>query len=850
MTNVLSARIHPLKQYTDVISIIIKNYCTRIGFLMTKLIQKLTLFVFFICTSLSVFSAQLPSNISPQQIEQFKKLPKAQQKSLAASFGVDFSLIEAQLGKSGSSSNKNEPTELEQYTPREIDVGPIEERVEASNKKLQAFGYDIFANVPSSFVPNNEVAVPDSYIIGAGDTLIVNVFGKENVEHETPVARDGKIIIPKLGTYSIAGMTFSEAKEFLRNEIQKKVIGVDVIVTLSELRAIRVFVLGEAFKPGNYLLNSLSTVTQAIFTAGGISEIGSLRNIQVKRAGKLIKNLDLYDLLIKGDSSNDIMLKSGDVVFIAPVGNLVTIEGQVKRPAIYELKQNETVEDLLTMAVGLLPSAYPSASIIERYNSQNIKSIINIDLARNTEKKQKLYPGDVVRIKATSEVFQNSITITGAVPRPGQYEYIKDQRVADLLPNLDSYLLNNADLHYSLIVRQLGVGRDIEVLQFSLKNALTNQNSPDNLILEPLDEIIVFSEQTARTELLKPIIAQLKRQARTNQHTQIVEIDGAVKFPATYPLVKNAKLKDLIIAAGGLAESAFLYNAELSRYDVSQNEVNTKIIPVNLNEVLNNNSDNLVLKSQDRLNVNNIPNWGKQQTVSLVGEFKFPGNYTIRRGETLTQLIERAGGFTEQANLEATIFTRKSLKALESKNITDVINQLRNEIATKSLSQTDSLINYQEVNQLLEDLTKVEPIGRLVIDLPNLLLGNRSPIMMENGDRILVQSKTNTVNVVGQVQIAGSHLFKNNLTYDDYIKLSGGLKIQADDERIYVIKANGAVSIPEKGNWFSSTNQNVQPGDTVVVPLDTYFMEDITLWQTATQILYQTAVALAAITRI
>lgn len=827
---------------------------------MTKLTQKLTLFVFFICTSLSVFAAQLPSNISPQQIEQFKKLPKAQQKSLAASFGVDFSLIEAQLGQSGSSSNKNEPTELEQYTPREIDVGPIEERVEASNKKLQAFGYDIFANVPSSFVPNNEVAVPDSYIIGAGDTLIVNVFGKENEEHETPVARDGKIIIPKLGTYSIAGMTFSEAKEFLRNEIQKKVIGVDVVVTLSELRAIRVFVLGEAFKPGNYLLNSLSTVTQAIFTAGGISEIGSLRNIQVKRAGKLIKNLDLYDLLIKGDSSNDIMLKSGDVVFIAPVGNLVTIEGQVKRPAIYELKQNETVEDLLTMAVGLLPSAYPSASIIERYNSQSLRTIINVDLINSNNKSQKLMAGDVLRVMASSEIFHKSISVTGAVTRPGEYEWKNNQRVADLLPNIQSHLLEDADLNYSLIVRQLGVGRDIEVLQFSLKNALTNKNSPDNLLLEPLDKIIVFSEQSSseeisekaigREELLKPIIEQLKSQARTNHHAQIVEIDGAVKFPATYPLVKNAKLKDLIIAAGGLAESAFLYNAELSRYDVSQNEVNTKIIPVNLNEVLNNNSDNLLLKSQDRLNVNNIPNWGKQQTVSLVGEFKFPGNYTIRRGETLTQLIERAGGFTEQANLEATIFTRKSLKALESKNITDVINQLRNEIATKSLSQTDSLINYQEVNQLLEDLTKVEPIGRLVIDLPNLLLGNRSPIMMENGDRILVQSKTNTVNVVGQVQIAGSHLFKNNLTYDDYIKLSGGLKIQADDERIYVIKANGAVSIPEKGNWFSSTNQNVQPGDTVVVPLDTYFMEDITLWQTATQILYQTAVALAAITRI
>jgi len=812
---------------------------------MTHFFQKLTLSVLLICTSYSVFSAQLPSNISPQQIEQFKKLPKAQQKSLAASMGVDLSAIESQ----SNSSTNNEPVELQQYTPREIDVGPIADRVEVSNKELQAFGYDIFANVPSSFAPISDVAIPASYIIGTGDVLNIKMFGKENDEFETPVSREGKVVLPKLGEYKIAGMTFSEAKAYLKNEIQKKIIGVNIVVTLNELRAIRVFVLGEAYKPGNYLLNSLSTVTHAIFTAGGISEIGSLRNIHVKRAGKLVQKIDLYELLLKGDSSNDIMLQSGDVVFIEPVGDTVTVEGQVKRPAIYELKPNETIADVLSMAVGLLPSAYPSSSIIERYNADNLRSIINVDLTNKLTKRQQVKGGDIIRIKKSSEIFQQSVSIIGAVTRPGEYEWKSNQKISDLLPNIQSHLLEDADLTYSLIVRQLGTGRDIEVLQFSLKNVIGNKESGENFLLKPLDEIVIFSNKGSRDILLKPTINKLKHQARTNQYTQLVSIDGAAKYPGTYPLVTNGKVKDLIIAAGGLSESAFLGNAELSRNNLSENEYKQNLIAVNLHNVLNDFADNVLLKSKDRLNINKIPNWHQEQMVKLKGEFKFPGNYTLRRGETLTQLIERAGGFTEQANLNASLFTRTSLKKLESKNIQDVSDQLRREIATKSLSQTNGIsIDYEQTNQLLNDLTKVKSLGRLVIDIPTLLSGESSPIIMENGDTVYVANKQNTINIVGQVQVAGSHLYKNRLSYKDYIKLSGGLKIQADEDRIYIIKANGAIKVPESDNWFTSNSRMIQPGDTIVVPLDTYFMEDITLWQAATQIIYQSAIAVAAIT--
>ncbi len=883
---------------------------------MTNFLQKLTLSVFFLCTSLSVFSAQLPSNISSAQIEQFKSLSPAQQKALASSMGIDLNSIQSQINNS-SSADKNEPTELEQYTPREMNIDDTSFDTEDENK-VTAFGYDVFANVPSSFAPINDVAIPESYMIGTGDTLNIKVFGKENDEYEMPVSREGKVIIPRLGAYNVSGMTFSEAKAYLRNEIQKKVIGVEVVITLSELRSIRVFVLGEAFKPGNYLLNSLSTVTHAIFTAGGISDIGSLRNIQVKRAGKLVQTLDLYDLLIKGDSSKDIMLKSGDVVFVAPVGNRVTVEGEVKRPAIYELSSNETIGDVISMAGGLLPSAHSSSTIIERYNAKSLRSVINVDLSSNAEQSKKVQAGDVVRIMKSSETFQQSVSIIGAVSRPGVYQWESNQRVADLLPSIQADLLEDADLTYSLVIRQSGLGRDIEVHQFSLKNALANYDSEDNLLLRPLDKLLIFSNQDviinkvntlnslvmtedklldeernkakarfsdkefwsefgeqeldenddplkekseldelkprelsffSRQRLLLPVIRNLTQQAASNSSIQVVDIAGAVRYPGTYPLPVNGNVKDLITAAGGLSESAFLGNAELSRNDLTHNEVRKQLLAINLRGVLDNTSDNVLLKSRDRLNVNKIPYWQEEQVVTLDGEFRFPGKYIVRRGETLTQLIDRAGGLTEYADLNATLFTRESLKQLESKNLSDVTEQLRAEIATKTLSQRNgSSIDYEQVNKLLADLTKVKPIGRLVINLPSLMSGQSNNITMENGDSIFVASKRNTINVVGQVQVAGSHLYENNLTYQDYIKLSGGAKIQADEDRIYVIKANGAVHIPESGNWFASNNNELKAGDTIVVPLDTYFMEDITLWQTVTQIIYQSAIAVAAIT--
>ncbi len=899
------------------------------------------LFLFALSLSFAVSAAQLPSNITPQQIEQFKRLPEAQQRALAQSMGIDYNMIRLQLsGGSGFGQNPAvqtdqevfpRGTEFDEFGNPLMDFGLLKEEEEEDDGKPKPFGYDVFANAPQTFAPIMDIAAPEGYIIGPGDGLSIRIFGKESQQHDLYVSRQGQLVIPDLGAFQVASLSYTEAKQYLTEEIKNKILGVDVIITLAELRSIRVFVAGDAHKPGPYVLSALSSITHALFAAGGINDIGSLRNIQLKRAGKLIATLDLYDLLINGDSSDDAMLKSGDVVFIAPVGHRVTIDGEVNRPAIYELSGTESFSAVVKMAGGLLPSAYPSSTVVERFNQSNLRTIVNVDLTDKTQLSTPVFSGDVIKVLKTSAQFDESVTIIGAVSRPGKYQWSKGQRVSDLLQNIHSYVLEDADLNYSIIVREKDIGRNIEVVQFGLFNAISNPESIDNLELQAHDKILVFSmneksnpnvsnlDALAMTEedyalsekekakldyedrmfwlefgeiepiketdeedeslklaeksmeeliggtykedvstddlglysrqrMLAPVIKKLQDQAAAGQPIQLTEVVGAVKYPGIYPLAKNSKVANLLYAAGGLLESAYLKKAEITRNEVFGDKAKKVSIDINIQEALDNENDqNISLQSKDRLNIHVIPAWQENHIVELRGEFLFPGKYTIQRGETLSQLIERAGGYTDFAYTQGSVFSREKLKQLELQNIIKLSESLRMEIASKSLS-TQKGMDYNLINKLLGDLTRVTPVGRLVIDLNAVQTSKEHDILLENGDILYVPTKNNSVNVIGQVQVATSHIFDKTLSAYDYVTLSGGSRQQADIERLYVIKANGKVMLPEAEGWFTSNNTlKLSPGDTVVVPLDSEYMDNLKLWATGTQIIYQAAVAIAAI---
>ena len=894
------------------------------------------------------------AQVTPQQIAQFKKLPPSQQQAMAKAMGVDINAFKQQM--SAGQNNLQSPMQSQSnltyprgtqfdalgnpISPEQLaadELAKKEAEAEDGPKEPQPFGYDVFANAPATFAPNMDIAIPEGHLIGSGDKLSIQMFGKENNDYQLPVNREGQVIIPSLGAFNVAGLSFAEMKLFLKAQIKKRLIGVDVVISLAELRSIRVFVLGDAFKPGPYTLSSLSTMTHAIFAAGGINDIGSLRNIQLKRSGKLIQTLDLYDLLINGDSSGDQSLQSGDVVFIAPVGKRVTIDGQVRRPAIYELAANESFSDVITMAGGLLPSAYPKSTIVERYNQNNLRSIINIDLSNKQKTQQKVNAGDYIRVMETGEMFDQSITIIGAATRPGNYQWQQGEKITDLIPNVNTHLLKYADLNYSLLIREINVARDIEIYQFSLAEIITNTKSKNNFLLQPRDKIVVFSKvakisdenlsldnlaytqqalfdkekkqakkkykqelfwqrygaeksqyQTpednsekkanelinqsiaqitggqveeeldiremglfSRQRLLIPIITQLKRQGSVGEPIQLVEVDGEVKFPSIYPLAKNGRVKDLIAAAGGVTESAYLIRSEITRNKVTPSRVDKESLDINLAKALQGQaSDNILLQSKDRLNIHKIPAWSENHTVELRGEFVFPGKYTIRRGETLAELINKAGGFTKFAYARGSVFSRKKLKQLEQQNLIKLASDLRIEIASKSLSDAKSNISYSESKLLLADLTKVTPIGRLVIDLPKVMSDKNFDIKLADGDVLYIPSKNNSINVIGQVQVTSSHIYEAGLSAEDYIARSGGIKKRADEERIYVISADGRINITANNNWFSTSDNSMKPGDTVVVPLDSEYTNNIELWSSVTQIIYNSAVAIATISKI
>lgn len=901
---------------------------------MITYIRQLATILIFATLSFSVVSAQ----ISPQQIEQFKKLPKAQQEALAKSMGVDLNAVMGQIsGASQASQLSTTP-----ITPRAKNVDessnqgqevPSYESDEQLFKPLERFGVDVFSNAPSTFAPTMDIAIPEHYILGVGDQLSIQIYGKENADYVLPITREGTILIPNVGPIKIAGLAFSEMKQFLSERIKQRVIGVNVVVSLAELRSMRVFVLGSAYKPGPYNLSSLSSVTHAIFAAGGISDIGSLRNIEVKRAGNLIQKVDLYELLIHGDSSSDILLQSGDVVFIPTQGESASILGEVRRPAVYELKPGDDFNKLVAMAGGLLPSAFPQSTVVERYNNRSLRSIVNIDLTQSEALQQPVKNGDYIRVMKSSGMYEKSITVIGAVSRPGKYQWQQGIKVTDLLPNLDSHILTNADLNYGLVVRQIDKARNIEVLQFNLAKAIENSDSVDNLSLSPNDKVLIFSNVTkhidekisldelaytqeqlfakerefaksiykeksfwkkyggnpskpslnatsgeeedlvsqslvqitgdeskgevdiremalfSRHRLLAPVLRKLRQQGASGQPIQIIEVDGQVKFPGIYPLAKNAKVSDVVAAAGGVNESAYLARAEVTRNQFSDDGASKVSINVDLGFALAGDENfDIALKSKDRLNIHKIPAWSENHVVELRGEFVFPGKYTISRGETLADLIVKAGGLTQYAHPDGSVFTRKKLQELEQQNLIKLAGDLRVEMASKSLTEQGTSASYDDAQKLLADITELEPVGRLVIDLPKILTARSEQVLLEDGDVLYVPTKKNSVNVIGQVQVGSSHLFNASMTAEDYIAQSGGVKKRADEERIYVISASGSIKMLEENNWFAgSSDTSLKPGDTIVVPLDSEYMNDLTLWSTATQIIYNAAVAVAAI---
>ncbi|WP_217543365.1 SLBB domain-containing protein [Vibrio metschnikovii] len=885
--------------------------------------------IFFSSLLLALFAfsshAQSPT---PEQLRMFQNLPADQQQALARQYGITL----PNTNNSGASQplpaadiRTSRPDKADQQQPNKQD--------QEKEPELKRFGLELFAASPTTFAPVSDVPVPSDYRVGPNDEIIVQLFGKDNSTHRLRVNREGVINFPSLGPISVAGLSFSEVRASLMQRVQEQMIGVRSDITLGELRSMQIFVMGDAYKPGAYTVSALTTISQAIYYSGGFSESGALRNVQLKRNGQVLRTLDLYDLLLKGDSRNDERLMPGDVVWIAPVQATISIQGEVQRPAIYEIKPGETYQDILTLSGGVTAHAYLERATIKRASSHGTRDVHSLDLTQPKALQQPVRNGDDITVAKRSELLQNYVQLLGDVAHAGYAEWRDNLRISDLFHSADSAFNATADLNYALVIREVNLQRDVVVYQFSLANALLNPNSADNLSLQPRDQVLVFNrlsaedleelltpkddsreiEQTqaksleqaqalARSEaereqqrlsllpnaaneldtrkadepiffqgqmitqeqakalqensrqfLLASLLVRLQQQSSYGQPAMIAEVFGEVKYPGRYPISQHNTVQGLLAAAGGLSADAFSANAELARIESFGNTVRTEIKNIDLSAVIQGDRQaNREIKPRDRLNVFEQPGIKQQNTVVLQGEVKFPGTYTLRRGETLAQLLDRAGGLTEFAHPQGAIFTREALRLQEQKLLTQYAADMRREVAKKSFnvdSRVSSVISDPDKTlAFIEEATNSRALGRMVVQLDQIIDGNKNAnFMLEDGDFLFIPMYRNTISVMGEVQVGITYLLDPSLTVKDYINRAGGMKKQADDDRIFVVRADGSVFKPNTGFWFGRRGESLRPGDTIVVPVDTDYRDALNVWTAATQILYQTGVAVNAL---
>ena len=932
-----------------------KSLITIVDFNMQlKKYSRIAITFIFMVMSINVYSQ---TNINSTMIQDVMNMPPSEQQRLAQQYGIN---IPTGMMNSGQTNTAETPVNTDDSTPSsssvlspelikaqrliadkdkeeeidkiERDGIPIFERDYDIEQDFPIFGMNLFDNQVSTFASVDNAPVPDNYRLGPGDNIKLLLFGSQNDEFNLSIDRSGNINMPQLGNLSIAGMTFDQATEYIKSRISSQMIGVNVNISMGRLRTISVFLVGEALIPGSYSISAMSTISQLLFTAGGVSEIGSLRNIRLNSSDGSSFNFDLYDLLSKGDISGDRRLRSGDVVFIPTIKKVAFVDGAVKRPGRYELLDNETIEDLLSFSGGTENRAYTKKISIEKYDTGSDFPIIeNLDLTDPSSSSYVLSDGDIIRIASVDDRANNSITIKGAAQRTGEYGFYKGIRFTDIINKIDGDLEKNTDLDVALIVRkESDTSRKIIVKSFSIKNAIEKPNSFEDPQLMENDEILIFSfsqeelegggkdllkvesdvdqglsdlnqrvqendysfnnssifgptelinviadqeykkiiefkkeinkqkelRKGNRIDLIEPVIQKLYQQATVDEPVQVVSIDGGVRAPGEYPLIEGFKYLDLVQLAGGFTEDAYVDRAELRRLETDEKgAISTELIEIDITNDLSNGIDSSVsLMSRDNLKIRRIKDWNIKDSITLTGEVMYPGEYLISPNETLSSVLNRAGGFTNEAFIEAALFTRESIKEKEREQLQILGDTIRRDQASRSMTKEseDFSVNSKEIEDGIAALLSTEVIGRLIIDLPRLMSGDDgADIALQDGDVLDIPKFTNAVTVVGEVRRSGSFVRQDSYKLDDYLELAAGMTARGNKKEIYIIRANGSVDKirserAESLLKFASENDGILAGDTIVVPIKSSYQTPLNMYRTVSQVVFQSIASIAA----
>ena len=667
------------------------------------------------------------------------------------------------------------------------------------NKKLampqdsiKVFGRDIFYSSNLTFEPSMNIATPTDYRLGPGDQVVIEVWGASEANIVQKVTPDGYISIPDVGPIAVNGLTVQAASNRIRAKLSKiysgmKTANVDlstnVKVSLGQIRTIQVNIMGEVARPGTYALSSFSTVFHALYKAGGVSPIGSLRNIKVVRGGRTVATIDVYDYILQGRSHTDIRLQEGDVILASPYEALVMIQGKIKRPMYYEMKSSESIATLINYAGGFSDDAYASSITVERSNAKE-RTICTVDEMHYNDFKMK--DGDVVSIGAILDRYDNRVEIKGAVYRPGSYAIGQDIRtVRDLILKADG-LLEEAFTNRGVLHRE-NPDRKLEIISVNTKGILDG-TEPD-IALQKNDALFI------------PSIYDLEAKGT-------LEINGEVFAPGIFPFAANTKLEDLIIMAGGLTEAASTVRVDVTRRFTDnkstkkQKEISeTYTFSVKDGFVIEG-EQGFILEPYDQVFVRRSPGYTPKINVTINGEVEFEGNYALNeRNERLSDVIKQAGGLTEFAYLEGARLERQLTyeEYLQAKELMAMV------VSNNKVDGNDSIV--------VPEVTRTYPVG---INLVEIMKNPHSAIdpVLHDGDVIIIPQLMTTVSISGSVRKPNSIVYDPKKDLKDYISEAGGYAERARKSGTFILYPNG--HIKELGR--SASAKDIIGGSKIIVP--------------------------------
>jgi protein involved in polysaccharide export with SLBB domain len=708
---------------------------------------------------------------------------------------------------------------------------------DATGRPLPVYGRQLFDEVPTTFAPVEHIPVPADYVLGPGDELLIRAWGKIDLDSRVTVDRNGQIYLPKVGTLTVAGLRYEQVEGYIHSAISVLFKDFQLNVALGQLRSIQIFVLGSARQPGGYTVSSLSTLVDALFASGGPSATGSMRHIQLKRGGQTLTDFDLYDVIQKGDKSHDVRLLPGDVIFIAPIGPQIAISGDVNQPGIYELKGETTVGVALQDAGGMTSLADAERAVLERIESHSSREVEEFALDRSGQERL-LRDGDLLQVFPISPKFKNAVTLRGSVAQPGLYPWKEGMRISDLIPSRDFLVTRDYWNRENHLVPRISAHPFGDPRSGQYRNSRTNQSGST----QPGQSGGVSTNQLGNQSNDQPTNSQTDQlgNAQGGQYGN-AQADQSGML-STNQLGNQSNGQSInsrtptIDTVGQISAEVNWEYALIERLD--EHDLSTRLIPFRLAGAIDDpaSADNQSLKPGDVVTIFSradlaLPMAKHALFVRVGGEVNAPGVYRMNPGDTLRDVVQKAGGLTQHSYLFASVFTRVSTRLAQEEELKRASEQMQQELVSKyantppTMGQTgadqQALITMQQA--AIARISAIQPTGRIVLnmkpgaatiaDIPNLPL--------EDGDALYIPPSPDTVQVSGAVYNANALRFEHKKRLRSYLDAAGGPTREADGKRIFVIRADGTVLSRQSRNGHTHGNfENLAmfPGDTIVVP--------------------------------